>query len=616
MEIHLLGPLEVRHHGLVTPSAPKLRRVLCLLGIHANNVVSTEKLIKELWEEDPPASVTTTLQTYVYQLRKLLGLRASNGSSPGPDHDAGAPALLTTPNGYTLSLAPDALDAYRFEQLAALGQCHLKAGEVEKAADTLRDALRLWRGPALVDVTPGAVLQTEALRLEEVRKSILEHRIEADLQLGRHHELLGELTGLALREPTHEGFQAMLMLALYRAGRRSDALRVYQRTRMMLARELGVEPSNRLWRLHQDMLTSSRDLDPRPVSTTAKTRLTSASEHPCQLPPNGRILVGRDDELAMMLHALSACSREGPNVVVVSGPPGSGTTSLCIRAGHEVRDRYPDAQLYAGMLKDSDPANPGEVLASFLRALGVPDRRIPAAFEDRRRMFCAWAAEHQALIVLDDAMSVKQLMQVLPVEGPCGVLISGRRRMFLPGGVTVVDLPPLGTEDGLRLLTEVLGPERIAENPHAAADLVQLCDGLPSILHAAASRLASRPHWTIDHLVEQVRRTRSTGAFLVGAWSPLVTSVRRNYEVMPEALRTVFRRLCAIPSPFLPPVLVAAVLGVPEEFAEFLLQELANRQLLRIDFGMVPTTPERYWLLPTVRAIGRYLQAPLDEDLS
>jgi len=613
MEISLLGPLEVRHHGLVTPSAPKLRRVLCLLATHSNNVVSTGKIIEELWEEDPPASVTTTLQTYVYQLRKLLRLRASNGSSAEAAHDPDAPALLTTANGYTLALAPEALDSIRFERLAALGRLHLKSGEVETAAETLRDSLRLWRGPALVDLTPGPVLQTEVLRLEEIRKSILELRIEADLQLGRHHELLGELTGLALREPTHEGFQAKLMLALYRAGRRSDALRVYQQTRKALASELGVEPSASLGRLHQAMLTSSRDLDPRPVSANTKVRLTHASERPCQLPPDVRILVGRDDELTAMVHALSAPSHEGPAVVIVTGPPGSGTSSLCIRAGHEVRDRYPDAQLYVSMLKDGDPADPGEVLASFLRALGVPDRRIPTAFEKRRRMFRAWAAEHQALIVLDDAVSAKQLTQLLPVEGFCSVLVSSRRRLSLPGCVTVVDLPPLTTENGLRLLIEVLGPDRIAESPKAARDLVQLSDGLPSILHAAASRLASRPYWTIDHLADQVRRTHSTGMYFAGAWSPLVASVQRNYDGMPRALRTVFRRLCAIPSPFLPPMLVASVLGIPVDFAEFLLQELVNRQLLQIEFGPVPSMPERYRFLPTVRAIGRDPQM-LDND--
>ncbi|WP_327085944.1 winged helix-turn-helix domain-containing protein [Nonomuraea sp. NBC_01738] len=611
MEISILGPLEVRRHRLVTPSAPKLRRVLCLLATHANNMVSTEKLIEELWEEDPPASVTTTLQTYLYQLRKLLGLRASNGPAHG--HKSSEPALLTASNGYTLFLPPDALDATRFERLAVLGQGRLRAGEVGEAAEILREALNLWRGPVLVDLAPGPVLQTEVLRLEEIRKNTLEDRIDADLQLGRHHELLGELTGLAARELTHEGFQAKLMLALYRAGRRSDALRVYQQVRKALATELGVEPSSTLWRLHQGILTSDRMLDLRTAGGNGKSRSTDAAQRPCQLPPTGRILVGRETELAAMLHALSATSNDGPAVVVATGPPGSGTSALCIRAGHEVRERYPDAQLYASMLDNGAPVDAGEVLAGFLRALGVPDRRIPPTFDARRVMFGAWAAEHQALIVLDDVVDVQQVTYLLPTSGACGVLVASRRRLFLPGSVTVVDVPPLSAEDGLRLLTEVLGADRISGSSTAVHELVMLSDGLPAILHAAASRLAGRPHWTVSRLVAQMRRADFDGDMPSEAWSPLVSGVRRTCGVMAKDLRDAFHRLCAIPAPYLPPVLVGAALGMSEEWAGFLLQELANLQLLRMECGAIPRTPVRYRFLPAIREIGLHLQSSGEE---
>ncbi|XTZ15072.1 AfsR/SARP family transcriptional regulator [Micromonospora echinospora] len=241
--------------------------MLALLAICANRVVRNEQIIEELWENSPPTSVTTTLQTYVYQLRKHLQ-RALAPQPVGTGGSVSGSDLRTFAGGYMLSLAPEALDSLRFEQLVAQGRAALESGRTETAARILRDALALWRGPALVDVTPGPILQVEVLRLEEMSKSALELRIEADLLLGRHHELLSELVGLSARQPTHEGFQAKLMLALYRAGRRSEALGVYQGARKALVAELGVDPSGDLQRLHRAILEGDPSLSeagPPPV---------------------------------------------------------------------------------------------------------------------------------------------------------------------------------------------------------------------------------------------------------------------------------------------------------------------------------------------------------------
>lgn len=258
LQINVLGPLSVFVSEMdMTPTAPKPRRVLALLAICANRVVRNEQIIEELWENSPPTSVTTTLQTYVYQLRKHL--QRALGPQPGAT-DPATSELRTFAGGYMLSLAPEALDSLRFEQLVAQGRAALESGRTEAAARILREALALWRGPALVDVTPGPILQVEVLRLEEMSKSALELRIEADLLLGRHHELLSELVGLSARQPTHEGFQAKLMLALYRAGRRSEALGVYQGARKALVAELGVDPSGDLQRLHRAILEGDPSL--------------------------------------------------------------------------------------------------------------------------------------------------------------------------------------------------------------------------------------------------------------------------------------------------------------------------------------------------------------------
>jgi DNA-binding SARP family transcriptional activator len=262
MQINLLGPLVVLVNGImVTPTAPKPRRVLALLATCSNSVVRNELIIEELWEDRPPASVTTTLQTYVYQLRKYLGLTTSSPAHCSLQGRRTADALHTFAGGYMLALSPEALDSLRFERLAQRGRAELEAGLVGDSAQTLREALALWRGSALVDISPGPILQVEVLRLEEIRSSTLEARIDADLRLGRHHDLLSELVGLVARQPTHEGFQSKLMRAFYRAGRRSDALHAYQRVRQALVTELGVDPSGEVQRLHQSILAGDPGLD-------------------------------------------------------------------------------------------------------------------------------------------------------------------------------------------------------------------------------------------------------------------------------------------------------------------------------------------------------------------
>ena len=259
LKIDLLGPLEIYRDGTpVVLTAPKPRRVLVLLAISANSIVRNDQIIDELWEQGPPASVATTLQTYVYQLRKYLKLPAK------PSHANQVESLRTFSGGYMLNLGPDALDSQRFEQLARRGRLQLEAGAAQSAAQTLREALDMWHGPALADVTPGPVLRVEMLRLEEIRRITAEARIDAELQLGHHHQVLSELIELVAKQPTHEGLQGRLMLAMYRVGLRCNALRAYQQARRSLVDELGVEPSAELQRLHQAILGSEPLLDAWP----------------------------------------------------------------------------------------------------------------------------------------------------------------------------------------------------------------------------------------------------------------------------------------------------------------------------------------------------------------
>nr|WP_202523793.1 AfsR/SARP family transcriptional regulator [Kitasatospora sp. SID7827] len=251
-----MGPFTAEHLGSpFVPSAAKPRQILALLALQANQVVTAQTLMEEIWGEAPPRSAATTLQTYILQLRRLLTQALG---SPAAAKDV----LATRYGGYLLDVQPGEVDSSEFERLAALGRAALDQGDDESASLLLCRALDLWRGPVLVDVNIGPVLEIEVMRLEEARLSALEGRIGADLRLGRHAALLGELTVLSARHPMHEGLHAQLILAQYRSGRAWQALETYRRLRETLIRELGIEPSNRVQRLHNAVLAADPRLDP------------------------------------------------------------------------------------------------------------------------------------------------------------------------------------------------------------------------------------------------------------------------------------------------------------------------------------------------------------------
>ncbi|MFD7554711.1 MULTISPECIES: BTAD domain-containing putative transcriptional regulator [unclassified Streptomyces] len=266
MDIEVLGTLAVREQGIsVTPTAPKPRQVLAILALHADQVVPVSALIEELWAGTPPRSARTTLQTYVLQLRTLIAT-ALEQSPPveGEDGDGGRrrtakDVLVTLPGGYLLDSGGGLSDIREFERLSGMGYRAMDAGDFPGAARKLREALALWSGPAFADVQGGIQLDMETRRLEETRLCALDQRIEADLRLGRHRELLAELTVLVSQYRTHENLHGQFMLALHRSGRRGEALDVYQRLRATLVRELGLEPSTSLRRLQRSILMASPD---------------------------------------------------------------------------------------------------------------------------------------------------------------------------------------------------------------------------------------------------------------------------------------------------------------------------------------------------------------------
>ncbi|MCX4554453.1 AfsR/SARP family transcriptional regulator (plasmid) [Streptomyces sp. NBC_01387] len=256
MDINVLGALAVQENGLsIAPTAPKPRQVLALLALHADRVVPISCLMEELWGTTPPRSARTTLQTYVLQLRERISAALLRGDDAGRRN--AKDVLVTTPGGYLLSSGDGVSDVREFDRLAGMGYRAMDGGDFPGAARQLREALALWGGDAFTDVATGPQLEMEIKRLDEGRLCALDQRIEADLRLGRHRELLAELTVLVNRYRTHENLHAQFMLALHRSGRRGEALDVYQRLRTTLVRELGLEPSVALRRLQRSVLVAN-----------------------------------------------------------------------------------------------------------------------------------------------------------------------------------------------------------------------------------------------------------------------------------------------------------------------------------------------------------------------
>lgn len=247
----LLGPLQVlRNNKVDPPEAPKVRQLLALLLILTNQVVSIDLIIDELWGTKPPRRAVVTLQTYICRIRKVI--------TPTDIEFDGKSMLATVSPGYALTVDRDQLDAFRFRELVDSGRALHELGKAHEAATKLRDALALIRGPVLMDVSPGQVLRVHKVRLEEDFASALALRIQADLALGRHRELIGELKSLTASRPLDEWAHARLMEALSGAGRRSEALDTYRSLRKVLDRELGIAPSPELQDLQRQILTAGQ----------------------------------------------------------------------------------------------------------------------------------------------------------------------------------------------------------------------------------------------------------------------------------------------------------------------------------------------------------------------
>ncbi|HVQ95496.1 MAG TPA: BTAD domain-containing putative transcriptional regulator [Mycobacteriales bacterium] len=612
----LLGTMQVTGtNGTSTPSAPKQRQVLAMLLLNANRVVRADQLIDELWEHRPPASALPTLQTYIYQLRRMLGQGEKAEITPSRRHLS----LLTSQGGYQLRLGPeDSFDVHEFVAGVERGRTEMAQGLVEEAAATLRAALDRWHGPALADVGLGPLLSVEAARLAETRMSALELRLEADLQLGRHDQLIGELTALVAAHPTHESYSTLLMTALHRCGRRGPALEVYQRMRSELIDQLGLEPSAETKRLHQAILVD----DPSIAAPTAviPTGLVSGGCVPAQLPADLPDFVGHGIELARLREWAATDCAGGPQVVAVTGRIGVGKTAFAVHAAHQLRRLFPDGQLYVDLRAiAAGDRGMADVLAGFLRAVGVRSPLAGYSAAELGSMFRTWSADRQILLVVDHVGTAAQLRELLPSGRGSMVLATSLRHLGGLPGLRTIELPLLEPVECLTLLGTMIGPDRVLAELDAASEVAALCDHLPLALVAAGTRLTSRPTWSVARLVGRLRCEEDRLRELREGGTALVSTTAASYRQLASTQQRAFRIIAARPGA-MRPVTAAHLLGMGESAAEAVLERLVDARLVEEHpLGPVDRQTEAdgcasYHVPALIRLIARTLAAEEEPD--
>jgi DNA-binding SARP family transcriptional activator/tetratricopeptide (TPR) repeat protein len=524
--VALLGPVEIGPAGsTMTPVArPRLRVLLGLLAVAGGRMVTAEALVDGVWGEEWSPGREKNLHALVYQLRRRLA-----AVEPG-----GGARLARAGTGYRLALGPGELDVAVFRELAERGREAARAGDAERARELFGQALGMWRGAALAD-TAGlcARLGGEAARLEEARLAVVEERIGADLALGRHGEVAGELAGLVEQFPLREQLAGLLMTALYRCGRRGEALAVFDGARRRLAGELGLDPGPELAGLQAQVLADDPALAAPAVPSGAVppgAERAAPGVVPRQLPAGVGFFAGREAELKQLDELLDQAGDEdgdgGPGgavvVSAVAGMAGVGKTALAVHWARKVAQRFPDGQLYVN-LRGYDPegaaVTPEEVTGWFLAALGVPAAQIPPGAQERCGLYRSVLAGRRVLMVLDNARDAAQVRPLLPGSPGCLVVVTSRSSLAglaAAEGARPLRLGPLGAEEAVRLLAARLGPERVAAEPEAAAELAARCGHLPLALAVMAARAAADPQLPLVVLAGQLAGAAGAEAAAAG----------------------------------------------------------------------------------------------------
>ncbi|MFJ7155450.1 AfsR/SARP family transcriptional regulator [Streptomyces sp. NPDC101118] len=586
VRFNVLGSLEGWAGGnRLRLGGPIQERVLVTLLLEPGRVVPVARLVEAAWEDEPPATASHQIRKAVADLRQRI---------PG-----GSGLIVTDGPGYRALVEDDRLDLTLFTRHTQRAREALAAGRPAGAEEELRSALSLWRGPVLSG-TGGPVIDAASTALDERRLAAAETLFQLRLERGETAELVGDLRELVAAHPLRETLRGHLMLALYRSGRQAEALEEFGRVRELLVEELGVDPGPKLTQLYEGILRDSPELaapeppapapaeEPAPGDVSRETSTgpkdAQAPAAPCTLPYDLTDFTGREQELAALLRAAGETTEAGTRILAIDGMGGTGKTSLAVRAAHLLADQYPDGRLHIdlrGYTPGEQPLQPGAVIASLLRTLGVPGDELPDDASGRAALWRTTLMGRRLLLLFDNASDAAQVRPLLPASPGCLVLITSRARLVELDGAEWISLGVMSPEDSLALITETLGEERTEREPRAVSDLASLCGHLPLALRIATARLRNRSRWTVEHLVGRLcDETRLLDELSSGERSVAAT-LRLSYQAMDEEHRTAFRLLSLHPGAEIDVHSAGALLDTDPRDAEDLMEDLLDMHLVQ-----------------------------------
>ncbi|WP_306205096.1 AfsR/SARP family transcriptional regulator [Actinoplanes sp. RD1] len=560
----MLGELTVHGPGgRIALGAGKQRTALALLLVRAGTVVPDDDLVDELWPDRPPASAAANLRQYAANLRRVL--------PPGL-------TIARTGPGYRLDVPPEVLDVRWFRERMTAARASAREGVLDAALAAYDDALAVWRGPALADVSGGPVLTAWRVALHEERLGALDDRTEALLAAGVYDRAAMETTALLAEEPLRERTHAQLMRARYGSGDTSGALTAYRDARDALARELGVEPGEELRRLQRAVL--DRD------AGALLPRLGAGRDDavPRQLPAGLAGFRGRSRQLAFLDGLLDRTRQPtGPVVAALFGTAGAGKTTLALHWAHRARDRFPDGQLHLDLRGYEPHAGPLDVadgLRSLLTAVGVPPQRMPVDVDGRSALLRTVLSGRRVLLLLDNARDAGQVRPLLPGTPGSLVLITSRPALapLVVAGAHPVRVGPVSTAEATELIEARLGADRVAAEPAAVGEIVASCANLPLALAVVAARAAIRPELGLSALATELRG--SPGALATDGSGELSAAFSWSYRQVSGAAARLFRLLGLHPVAEFGLLAAASAAGLPVADTARLIGELRDAELL------------------------------------
>jgi DNA-binding SARP family transcriptional activator len=570
-EFGVLGPMRVSHGGRSVPVAANKQRVLlAVLLLHNGETVSTADIVDRVWGEHPPENSATALHSLVLRLRRTLS--AAGGSPPIQSH----------PNGYGVALPVESVDLAKFYDLHRQARAAAAAGDTARWAALLREALSLWRGQPLADTDSDVLQRQDVPAIVERWAQAVEEHFDAELELGRHAELVADLREAVDRNPLREGLWARLMLALYRCGRQVEALEAYRTLAGLLKDELGLEPSPQVQELQRDILRGDTALRPRPSPAEE-----DAPPDPLfQLPPRTGVLYGRDPDIERLRHLLTADPGSGrPPLVCVSGPPGAGKTALAVEVAHAVRDNFPDGQWFVPLGGRAADAST-DILCQLLGYAGVRGQAVPAEFAARVATLRSALAGRRVLLVLDDAPSVAAVEHLLPGGPGCAVIVTSRSRLgglVALHGASAHSLDTLAPVDAVGLLRSVFTGHGLTVPDGIVDELARLCGYLPLALRIVAANLATGSSADVVDYARRLRDGDRLDALSVDGDSRVAVraAIEPSYQRLDKVARRALRLQAGSPSSDFTAADLAALLDVEPAEAEAVVRSLAAAHLVR-----------------------------------